>query len=74
MCFRPGSVQTPIRCPECTTFNPPANKVCKKCGAVMPEATIPCPHCKVQQPVSNKVCKNCGFNGKPGSGDPLKKK
>jgi NMD protein affecting ribosome stability and mRNA decay len=40
----------------------------------LPESTIPCPECGVQMPESSKVCGNCGFNGRPGSGDPAKRK
>ena len=74
MCFRPPSVRKPKKCTNCGTLNPAAIKVCNKCGAPLPEDTIPCPHCGVQQPVTNKVCGNCGFNGRPGSGDPAKRK
>lgn len=38
MCFRPPNAQKPIKCPACGTFNPPINKVCKKCGAELKTA------------------------------------
>lgn len=31
MCFRPPSVQKPIKCPNCNKFNPAINKVCIHC-------------------------------------------
>lgn len=74
MCFRPPEAKKPKKCDACGFFNPPQNTTCKKCGAELPESKVPCPHCGVPQPMSNKVCANCGFNGKPGSGDPAKKK
>jgi len=40
----------------------------------IPKAMIPCPECGDLQPETNKVCGNCGFNGKPGSGNPAKRK
>ncbi|HWQ76480.1 MAG TPA: zinc ribbon domain-containing protein [Syntrophomonas sp.] len=77
MCFRPPEINKLMqKCPACGTLNKRDKSVtvCKKCGAELVEETIPCPECGVPQPVSNKVCGNCGFNGKPGSGDPAKRK
>ena len=75
MCFRPPALNKLMhKCEACGQFNKPDAKVCKKCGADMPEETVDCPECGVAQPISNKVCGNCGFNGKPGSGDPAKRK
>lgn len=33
MCFRPPTVQKPIKCPSCGKFNPATNKVCINCKA-----------------------------------------
>ena len=33
MCFRPPSVQKPVKCPSCGKFNPATNKVCIQCKA-----------------------------------------
>ena len=78
MCFRPPSLSKPRECPACGKKVPRMSgknlKNCPFCKAELPEETIPCPECGVEQPISNRVCKNCGFNGKPGSGDPLKRK
>lgn len=75
MCYRPPSMtKIIVKCPECGTFNKPTAAACKKCGAPVPKEMIPCPECGVLQPEDNKVCTNCGFNGKPGSGDPAKRK
>ena len=72
MCFRPPQVNKPIKCPECSAYNRPGSKLCNKCGAELD--MIACPECGVKQPITNTVCGNCGFNGKPGSGDPAKRK
>lgn len=74
MCFRPPETKRPKKCAGCGFFNPPQNTSCKKCGAELPEEMMPCPECGVLQPISLKVCGNCGFNGRPGSGDPAKRK
>lgn len=76
MCFRPpeATLAPPKKCPECGARNPGKNKTCKKCGIPLPEAMIPCQECGDLQPESNKVCSNCGFNGRPGSGNPEKRK
>lgn len=74
MCFRPPETKKPKKCTECGFFNPPQNITCKKCGAELPATKIPCPECGVPQPLNMKVCVNCGYNGKPGSGDPAKRK
>lgn len=74
MCFRPPEMKPPKKCPECGARNPGMKTTCKKCGAPLPPTMIDCPHCGVPQPEDNKVCTNCGFNGKPGSGDPAKRK
>lgn len=31
MCFRPPTVNKPIKCPSCETLNPANLKLCKKC-------------------------------------------
>ncbi len=73
MCFRPPELNKLMRkCDQCGQFNKPEADKCKKCGA--PIGMIPCPECGELQHETNMVCKNCGFNGKPGSGDPSKKK
>lgn len=74
MCFRPPQATAPKKCPECGARNPGVNKTCRQCGKPLPESTVPCPECGVQMPESHKICSNCGFNGKPGSGDPAKRK
>jgi hypothetical protein len=74
MCFRPPGAAKAVKCPNCNMFNPPTVDKCRKCGNPMPKKMIPCPECGVPQPETNTVCTNCGFNGKPGSGDPAKKK
>lgn len=71
MCFRPPGAAKNVKCPSCGMFNKPELLKCRKCGGDMPAY---CPECGVAQPRENKVCSNCGFNGKPGSGDPAKKK
>jgi len=78
MCFRPVGAQKPIICPNCKKrvaivagYRPPN---CPYCKNELPEPVIACPECGIDQPISNKVCGNCGFNGKPGSGDPAKRK
>jgi uncharacterized membrane protein YvbJ len=74
MCFRPPGAARNIKCPNCGMFNPPTLENCRKCGTEIPKPMIPCPECGVMQPENNKICTNCGFNGKPGSGDPTKRK
>ncbi len=76
MCFRPpeATIAPPKKCPACGQRNPGKNKVCRKCGADLPETMIPCPHCGQEQAEGTKLCANCGFNGKLGSGDPAKSK
>ena len=71
MCFRPPGAAKNVKCPGCGMFNKPDALKCRKCGGEMP---IYCPECGLPQPRENKVCGNCGFNGKPGSGDPTKRK
>lgn len=73
MCFRPPGAAKNIRCPSCGMFNPPTLDKCRKCKTEIPKGIL-CPECGVLQPETNKVCGNCGFNGKPGSGDPAKRK
>ena len=74
MCFRPATLDTrkPIKCPKCGYINRPGSKTCKECKEDL--FKVPCPECGDLQPGNNKVCGNCGFNGKPGSGDPAKRK
>jgi ribosomal protein L40E len=74
MCFRPPGAAKNVKCTNCGMFNPPTLEKCRKCGSEIPKQMIPCPECGVMQPENNKVCANCGFNGKPGSGDPAKRK
>ena len=78
MCFRPPSLSRPLDCPNCGKKIPRMQgktlKSCPFCKSELPEETIPCPECGDNQPITNKVCTNCGFNGKPGSGDPAKRK
>lgn len=78
MCFRPATLSKPVECPKCgkkvSSMAGIRQKKCPFCGTELPKETIPCPHCGVQQPATNKVCGNCGFNGRPGSGDPAKRK
>lgn len=74
MCFRPPGAAKAVKCTHCNMFNPPTADKCRKCGNPIPKNMIPCPECGVPQPDTNAVCANCGFNGKPGSGDPAKKK
>ncbi|MDR1701201.1 MAG: zinc ribbon domain-containing protein [Sporomusaceae bacterium] len=74
MCFRPATVdkRAPITCPKCGFVNRPGSKTCKECKQDL--FVTDCPECGVPQPTSALVCKNCGYNGKPGSGDPAKRK
>lgn len=76
MCFRPPEATKRVICPDCGAINHPAARNCKKCKADLTSVKnmVPCPECGVPQPADSKVCGNCGFNGKPGSGDPAKRK
>jgi predicted amidophosphoribosyltransferase len=78
MCFRPAQLTKPIVCSNCGKKITPMSGMkmtkCPYCKTDFPEETIPCPECGVEQPITQKVCANCGFNGKPGSGDPAKRK
>jgi predicted amidophosphoribosyltransferase len=74
MCFRPPQAVAPITCPECGARNPGVRKTCKQCGKPLPEPSVSCPECGAQMPQNSKICGNCGYNGKPGSGDPAKRK
>ena len=33
MCFRPPTVQRPVKCPGCGVMNPPTSKKCRRCEA-----------------------------------------
>lgn len=78
MCFRPPSLSRPLDCTNCGKKIPRMQgktlTVCPFCKTNLPEETVPCPECGDNQPITNKVCSNCGFNGKPGSGDPARRK
>jgi hypothetical protein len=40
MCFRPAAMEIEKKCTECGTYNPPANEICSKCGAALPENKV----------------------------------
>lgn len=39
MCFRPAEIQMK-KCPECGASNTPVAKVCKECGATLPDEKV----------------------------------
>ena len=46
-----------MRCSECGTQNPVANRFCSQCGCALP---LLCPHCGIENPRTSRFCGNCG--------------
>ena len=48
-----------MRCRNCETENPPANKFCRECGS---KILLSCPQCSAEISSSDKFCGRCGFD------------
>lgn len=55
-----GQSAAVLKCPNCSTGNPPDAKFCSSCGTSLAPASVKCPSCAADNPPGAKFCSSCG--------------